>query len=82
MRGKPVPSTPCLPLSQSQRWVEVEEPAELGLAFVCSLASCVALGFLASLSGNDVMNGFLYTMSCGGLISFVLCRFKNETFSY
>lgn len=80
MHGKPVPGTPCLPVSQSQRWVEVEEPAELGLALVCSLASCVALGFLASLSGNDVMNGFLYTMSCGGLVSFVPCRFKNETF--
>lgn len=63
--------------------MEVEEPAELGLALVCSLNSCVALGFLASsLSGNGVMSGFLYTMSCGGLVSFVPCRFKNETFSY
>lgn len=60
--------------------MEVEEPAELGLALVCSLPSCVALGSLASLSGNEVMNGFLYTMSCGGLVSFVPCRFKNETF--
>lgn len=68
MCGKPVPGTPCLPVSQSQLWVEVEEPAELELALVCSLASCVALGSLASLSGNEVMNGFLYTMSCGGLV--------------
>lgn len=60
MRGKPVPGTPCLPISQSQLWVEVEEPPELGFALVCSLASCVALGSFASLSGNDVMNGFLY----------------------
>lgn len=52
--------------------MEVEEPAELGLALICSLASCVILGSLASLSGNEVMNGFLYTMSCGGLVSFVV----------
>lgn len=69
---------------------EVEELAEpgwrwksqqnLGLLLVCSLASCVALGSPASLSGNDVVNGLQYAVSYRVLVSFATCSFKNEAF--
>lgn len=68
-----------LPASLCLRKDGVEEPAELRLA-PCSLASSVALGSPASLSGNGVVNGFQYAVSYRGLGSFTPCSFKNEAF--
>lgn len=78
--GKPVPGTPCLPMSQerwsgrgSRTWVEAEE---FRLAPCLFFASCG----IDSLSGNSVVNGFPYAMSYRGLGFFAPFSFKMRLF--